>query len=101
MPWRLIAVFAIFAVFMAFITFNLDNRCDINFGFAVLSDVPVFLTVFISFALGILCSIPLLLRSMKNKKEKPVKESKPLVINSRFYKRNDKNPDSGPYEKIK
>ena len=105
MPWRLIIVFVIFAVFLVFITFNLDNRCDVSFGFAVINDVPVFLTVFLSFALGLFCTFPLLLRSMKTKKdkpgfEKPAKEKTPLVIKSRFFKKNENNPDSGPYEKI-
>ena len=70
MPWRLIVFILIFAVFLAFVTFNLDNRCDISFGFAEIKDVPVFLSVFISFAIGLLCAFPLLM-FLKNKK-KPV-----------------------------
>jgi hypothetical protein len=46
------------------------------------------------------CAFPLLLSIKKPKKEKPVKESKPLEIKSKYFKRNEKNPDSGPYEKI-
>ena len=105
MPWRLILVFIIFAVFLVFITFNLDNRCNINFGFKEFEDVPVFMTIFISFVLGLLCTFPLLIRSMKKNKEisgigKPVKEKQPLIINSKYFKKNKDNPDSGPYEKI-
>ena len=100
MPWRLIIVIAIFAILLVFVTFNLDNKCNISIIFHTFPDIPVFLTVFISFALGLFCAFPLLLRSKKTNKENPVKEKTPLVINSRFFKRNDKNPDSGPYEKI-
>jgi uncharacterized integral membrane protein len=71
MPWRLIAVIVIFAVFLAFITFNLDYRCDISFGFVKFEKVPVYLTVFISFALGIFCTLPFLFRALKRHKEKP------------------------------
>jgi hypothetical protein len=42
MPWRLIIAVVIFAVFLTFITFNLNNSCDINFGFTVLQNIPVF-----------------------------------------------------------
>lgn len=73
MPWRLIAVLVIFAVFLAFITFNLDNRCNISFGLVKFEDVPVFLTVFISFVFGIFCTLPFLLRALKAHKEKPQK----------------------------
>jgi uncharacterized integral membrane protein len=70
MPWRLIVVIAIFAVFLAFITFNLDNRCNISFGFVKFNDVPVFLTVFISFVFGIFCTLPFLLRALTRHRER-------------------------------
>jgi len=76
MPWRLIIVILIFAVFMTFITFNLENRCDINFGFTQLLQVPVFLTVFVSFALGLLCALPFAMH-LKKKAKHPVVETKP------------------------
>ena len=69
MPWRLIVVIIIFAVFLAFIAFNLDYRCNISFGFAIIHDVPVFLTVFISFAMGLICALPLVLHFKKKHKE--------------------------------
>jgi uncharacterized integral membrane protein len=70
MPWRLIAVIVIFAIFLAFITFNLDNRCNISFGLVKFEDVPVFLTVFISFVFGIFCTLPFLFRALKMHKER-------------------------------
>jgi len=68
MPWRLILFIIIFAVFLAFITINLDNRCNINIGFAKFEEVPIFLTVFISFFLGLICSTPLFLHLRKKNK---------------------------------
>ena len=75
MPWRLIGFILIFGIFLAFVAFNLGNRCDINFGFKTFSDVPVFFTVFTSFALGMLCSLPFMLRSRLKKKNKPIDSS--------------------------
>jgi len=86
MPWRLILFIFIFAVVLLFVAFNLPNRCDISFGFTVIKDAPVFLTVFISFFLGMICALPLALaaKSGKNKggkkdkkQGKPNSESKP------------------------
>lgn len=76
MPWRLILFIVIFAVFLAFITFNLENRCDISFGFTEIENVPVFLTVFISFGLGLICALPVALHVVKKRKEIPAKDKK-------------------------
>ena len=70
MPWRLIIFIVVFAVFLIFITFNLENKCDIGFGFTSLSDVPVFITIFSSFVLGFFCALPLIFHIKKRKTEK-------------------------------
>ena len=78
MPWRLLVSIVIFAVFLTFITFNLENRCDVSFGFTAFSNVPVFLTVFASFTLGLACSFPLAIHLNRKHKESPKpKEKKP------------------------
>jgi len=71
MPWRLILSIVIFAIFLTFITFNLDNRCDVNLGFAKFSNVPVFITIFSSFVLGLLCGLPIVYR-LKNSHKGPI-----------------------------
>jgi len=77
MPWRLIVFILVFSVFLAFVTFNLDNRCDVNFGFTVIPGVPVFLTVFISFVFGLVCTLPFIfLRAGKKRVKIPVKDNK-------------------------
>jgi hypothetical protein len=55
-----------------FISLNLDNKCDINLGFKTAHDIPVYLTVFISSALGLLSSLPFFI---KRKKQKPETDS--------------------------
>ena len=76
MPWRLIIFIAVFAVFLVFITFNLENRCDISFGFKTIENVPVFITVFASFILGLFSSVPLLFHVRKKYKDGVKKEKK-------------------------
>jgi uncharacterized membrane protein YciS (DUF1049 family) len=76
MPWRLIVIIVVFAVFLTFISFNLDNKCDINFGFTKLSEVPVFLTVFISFALGLICTMPFIISARFKRKALTVPDKK-------------------------
>jgi hypothetical protein len=57
--WRLIGLALILAVLLGFIGLNLENRCEISFGFWKTPEpVPVFFPVFAAFALGIFCSIP-------------------------------------------
>ena len=67
--WRLLGFIFIFAIFLAFIVFNLDNRCDVSFGYTSVKDTPVFITAFISFFLGMLCAVPFF-ASFRRKKQK-------------------------------
>jgi uncharacterized integral membrane protein len=100
MPLRLVAVFLIVAVFLVFVMFNLDNRCNINFGFKEFKEVPVFMTIFISFILGLLCALPFFLRSKKLNKEKPVNEKRPLIKTSRFFKGKEAKSGGGSHENV-
>ena len=74
MPWRLILLIIILAVLLGFIGVNLGNTCDISLGFKVFHHVPVYLTIFAAFILGMVSSLPFIIfRSLKKgmKKEKP------------------------------
>ena len=55
---RFISVIVVFALFLAFIVLNMPNRCNISFGFKVVEDVPVFISVLFSFMLGMLFALP-------------------------------------------
>jgi len=61
MPWRLILFILIFALLVVFISFNLNNKCDLSFGFKTITDVPVYLTIFISFVIGFFCTLPFII----------------------------------------
>jgi uncharacterized integral membrane protein len=69
MPWRLIGFVLLFAIFLIFIGLNLGNSCDISFGFITIPQVPVYLTAFSAFVLGILWTIPFMI-SLRRKKAK-------------------------------
>lgn len=72
MPWRLIGFIILFAIFLVFIGFNLENSCNISFGFAHFENVPVYLTAFASLVFGMLCAIPFAISSRGKKKQKPL-----------------------------
>jgi len=102
MPWRLIVFVIFFAILLTFIAFNLGNRCDINFGFTSFKDVPVFLTAFASFFLGMLCILPLTIGVRRKRKDKIVKDDEPKPKPKRQWgkKKEIADPpvsDGGPY----
>ena len=74
MPWRLIGIVIILGFFLLFIGLNLENRCDISFGFTVLKDTPVYLTAFGAFVFGLLCAIPFAVFRRRKKEDKHVPE---------------------------
>jgi uncharacterized integral membrane protein len=100
MPWRLIALIIILAVLLAFITFNLSNRCDISFGIKVYKDIPVFLTIFTSFILGMLCALPIKISADKKHKE-TLKDKKQAKDDISDYNDVPYNINPGTDEKIK
>ena len=59
--WRLLSFILICALFLAFVTLNLENKSDISFGFHTFYEIPVFLTAFSAFVLGMLFATPLAL----------------------------------------
>jgi uncharacterized integral membrane protein len=92
MPWRLIVFILIFIVLLAFITFNLENKCDISFGFAKIAQAPVFLTVFMSFILGFLSTLPFIITAGR-KRVKAEKKKRPAFA---WGKKPDAVEDASP-----
>jgi len=87
MPKRLIQKIIVFGVFLLFIIFNLEKKCDISFGFTVIHDVPVYLTVFCSIVFGMVCTLPFILnyQSQKRKKIEERKDGSSEPPNSNHY----------------
>jgi len=72
-PWKLIVFLLVFTIVVLFAGFNLgpENRTEtISFIFGEVHDVPVFLSIFISFLAGAVLMLPFTIR-------KKVKERKP------------------------
>jgi len=82
---RIIVFIFIFAIFICFIFLNLDNKCNVSFGFVTLTDIPIFLSALCSFTLGMLVTLPMLLgRAMRKRKKtelpKPSKKDEIPVV---------------------
>ena len=75
---RLIGTIIIIIIMAFFVGFNLDNKCNVNLLFKTFENVPVFITIMISFAAGIIFTLPVALsfRHKKAKKEEQKKEKK-------------------------
>lgn len=58
MPWRLVGFIVCIVLVTVFVGFNLDNRCDISFGFFQLESVPIFLSLMSAFVLGVVVVLP-------------------------------------------
>ncbi|MCL2093893.1 MAG: hypothetical protein FWH12_06830 [Treponema sp.] len=71
---RLVFFILVFAFFLAFIVFNLENKSDVSLGFRTFQDVPVFLSVLFSFALGMLFAIPIFF-SLSRRPKRPGRDS--------------------------
>ena len=81
MPWRLIVIIAVCAILLGFVGLNLENKCVLNLGFGIETPpVPVFFIIFISFMLGMLCSLPFFIFASRRKPK--FKEKFPKVQSS-------------------
>lgn len=57
-PFRLIGMIITMLIVVCFAGFNIDNRSNVSLVFYTFENVPVFVTMFCSFCLGILFTIP-------------------------------------------
>ena len=76
MPWRLVVLIVILGILLGFIGLNLGNTCDLSLGFKVFKGVPVYLTVFSSFILGMVSSLPFIIFKSLKKKQKKESQTK-------------------------
>lgn len=69
MPVKLIGTIILLILVTIFAGVNLDNKCDITFIFYTFKDIPVFMTVIISFAIGAVLMLPFTLGRKNTKKQ--------------------------------
>ena len=72
MPLRLIGTIILLILVTIFAGVNLDNKCDITFIFYTFKQVPVFMTVIVSFAIGAILMLPFTLGRRRKRAQKPV-----------------------------
>ena len=70
MPIKLIGTIILLILVTIFAGVNLDNKCDITFIIHTFKDVPVFMTVIISFAIGLIVMLPFTFGRRKRKTPK-------------------------------
>ena len=87
-PWRIFFLLGTFSLFVAFAALNVKNFSDISFGFLVIKEVPIFVSLFSAFSLGTIFIIPFFLKKrMKkadifpNQKKVSAKEKTPIEEN--------------------
>lgn len=69
MPWKLISFIICIVLVTVFIGFNLDNRCNISFGFFQLEGVPIFFSLMAAFVLGVVVVLPFTFGKKKQKNQ--------------------------------
>ena len=58
MPWKLILFILSVVLVTIFIGFNLENTCDVSFGFYTFQKVPIFMSILLAFAAGVFIMLP-------------------------------------------
>ena len=108
---RLVSIIVVLVIFLAFIVLNMDNKCDISFGFKKFQDIPVFISVLSSFVIGMVFALPFSLSLLRRGKKNARPELAVGAGKKRWGKGKDKAPvdhgeptlveevskDSGPY----
>ena len=70
MPWKLVGFIICLVLGTCFAGFNLKNSCNISFGFHTFENIPIFLSLIIAFACGVLVTLPFTIIKKKTAKEK-------------------------------
>lgn len=70
MPWKLVGFIICLILGTCFAGFNLENKCDISFGFTSFQNVPIFFSLIIAFSLGVLVTLPFTVIKKKSAKDK-------------------------------
>ena len=95
MPWKLVGFIICLVLGTCFAGYNLGNNCNISFGFHTFENVPIFFSLIVAFACGVVVTLPFTIirkksakekkalaeeRAMKKIKKEQEKEAKALVI---------------------
>ncbi len=70
MPWKLVGFIVCLILGTCFAGFNLENSCNISFGFKTFQNVPIFFSLIVAFAIGVIVTLPFTVIRKKSAKEK-------------------------------
>ena len=82
---RLLGTILSLVVLALFVGFNLDNKCNVNVLVHTFQNVPVFITIIISFVVGVLFTMPFAF-SYKSQKKKEAKNNQVQVVDKKTKK---------------
>jgi uncharacterized integral membrane protein len=77
MPWRMIVFLIVLGLVVFFASFNITNVSDISFGVTELKDIPIFVSLFISFLIGAVVMLPFVFAKGKKNAKKKREEATP------------------------
>lgn len=78
MPWKLILFILSVTLVTIFIGFNLENACNVSFGFYTFQNVPIFMSILLAFAVGVFIMLPFTFgHRKKDKTPSPKKNATP------------------------
>ena len=93
---RLLGTILSLVVLAFFVGFNLDNKCNVNVLVHTFQNVPVFITIIISFVVGVLFTMPFAF-SYKSQKKKEAKNNQVQVADAKgkklFHKKDAKTSE--------
>ena len=72
MPWKLVGFIICLILGTCFAGFNLENSCNISFGFKTFQNVPIFFSLIVAFALGVIVTLPFTVIKKKSAKDRKV-----------------------------
>ena len=70
MPWKLVGFIVCLILGTCFAGFNLENSCNISFGFKTFQNVPIFFSLIVAFALGVIVTLPFTVIKKKSTKDR-------------------------------
>ena len=70
MPWKLVGFIICLVLGTCFAGFNLGNSCNISFGFKTFENVPIFFSLIVAFALGVMVTLPFTVIKKKSAKDR-------------------------------
>ena len=70
MPWKLVGFIICLILGTCFAGFNLENSCNISFGFTSFQNVPIFFSLIVAFSCGVLVTLPFTVIKKKSAKDK-------------------------------